>query len=237
MEQKDLISQIKKLREIEPRKDWVLTLKKEILKEEVKAPFLFSFKIPLVLASLLILISFSFVFAKNSLPGDFLYPLKITSEKLILTFTPQEEKPKLQLEITKTRLEELKKIAKENKIEKLTPAIKEVKKSLPVASQTIKEVLKEKEDIKKVKEIAKKVKEIERETEEVKSLGIVIDSNKELEKSTNELKKVLVENEIKDLEKRTLTQPQKEMLEKIKESYNNGDYNKALELIFFLRNK
>lgn len=235
MREKDLISKIKKLREIEPRKDWVLSLREKFIYKEEKSSFVFVLKPALSLVVLLLLTS-SLVLAKTSLPGDFLYPLKTTSEKIILTLTPEEEKPKLQLEITKTRLEELREIAKENKVEKLVPALSETKKTLPVASNTIKEVLK-KEDVQKAKEIVKKVKEIEEKTEEIKSLGVVIGEDEELRETATELKKILVENEIKDLEERSLTEEQKETLEKVKEYYTAGDYNKALELIFFLTNK
>lgn len=232
MEEKDLISKIKKLREIEPRKAWVLYLKERFLENEKKISFILK---PILALSFLSLFLFSFVLAQKSLPGDFLYPLKTTSEKVILILTPKEKKPEVQLEITKTRLEELTEIAKENKIEKLVPALSETKKTFPVVSETIKEVLKKK-DVKKVKKIVKDIKEIEEKTKEVESFGVIIKEDRDFQETALQLKKILVDNEIKELEKRSLTEKQKEILEKAKEFYTNGDYNKALELILFLTN-
>ena len=234
MREKDVIKQLRSLRQIKPNKDWVVFARKEIVGEE-KLVFHLSFKPAFALSLLGILVISSFALAQNSLPGDALYPLKRITEKTRLALTPQSEKPKVQLELTAERLRELKQIAKENKIEKLKPAIAEVNQTIPETARTIQKITKEKNNIENVKEIVKKVDEIEKTKKEVQALGVVVGDD-ELEKTSQELRKELVEEELKDLEKRSLTDNQKELLEKAKEYYQKENYSEALEIIFYLTN-
>ena len=232
MTEKELIRQLKALRDIKPNKDWVVFARKEIIGEE-KPRYQFFLKPAFALSILGIFILSSFALAQNSLPGDTLYPLKKITERARLSLASQNEKPKIQLELTAERLRELKQIAKENKIGKLKPAIAEVNQTIPETAKTIQKIVKEKQNIKNVREIVKKVDEIEKTKKEVQALGIVVGDDS-LEKSSQELRKELVEEELKDLENRSLTADQENLLKKAQEYYQEENYSKALETIFYL---
>ena len=178
----------------------------------------------LVLATLLflgILISGAFSFAQNSLPGDFLYPLKRISEKGQAIFVSEQDKPQAQLELANKRLEELTRIAENNQTQKLAPAITEFQQSV---SQAAKDLKKPK---KITKEIVEQTKKLVEKKEKVEALGVVVGEAEELENALAQL----VEREIKDLESQTLSEEQQEILGEIKENYQAGDYNQALEKI------
>ena len=234
--EKELIRQLKALRDIKPSEDWVSFTRRNIIGESSpKTYFYFKPAFTLSLLGILIISSFSFAVAQNSLPGDRLYSLKRVTERVRLALAPSNEKPRIQLELTTKRLNELKQIAKENKIEKLNSAIAEVNQTIPETAKTIQKIVKEKKNIENVKEIVKKVDEIEKTKKEVQALGIVVKGD-ELEKTSQELRKELVESELKDLEDRSLTENQKNLLEKAKEYYQKEDYSEALETIFYLTN-
>jgi long-subunit acyl-CoA synthetase (AMP-forming) len=169
----------------------------------------------------LILFGLSF----TSLPGEPFYLIKKLVERGQTVFVPEEERPKLELELANKRLEELSKIAEKNDVKKLAPAINEAKESVAQATKNL--VKSKKVD----KEIVQKTLELEKKKQEVeKVLGIKLiegETEEALENSLKEKSEYL----IKDLENRTLTEDQKQILEKAKEYFENGDFAKALELL------
>jgi uncharacterized protein YdaU (DUF1376 family) len=211
MEEKELIEKIRELSQIKPRKNWVLKTKREILGPS------FPILKPILIGLFLILISI-FFFAQKSLPGEKLYAIKRLTEKSQVLFVSKNEKPKLELELANKRLEELIQIAKKDDVRKLAPAMKEVKESTAEAAKSLKKI--EKVDL----EIVEKTKELEENKKMTqKILGTEIET-KELELAY----KILAEREIRDLEKRSLTEKQKEILEKAKEFFEKGDFLSAL---------
>ncbi|MDI6603517.1 MAG: DUF5667 domain-containing protein, partial [Patescibacteria group bacterium] len=162
-----------------------------------------------------------FGFAQHSLPGDLLYSIKKATEKGQAVFVSEAEEPNFQLELANKRLEELKTIAEKNEVTKLPPAIKEVQNS---ASKAAKNLVKSKKvDQKTVENVLK----FEKTKEEIENnilatqLGI-----KEEENPT----KIYVEYLIEELEKRTLTEEDEEILNQMKELVEEGKYAEALEL-------
>jgi long-subunit acyl-CoA synthetase (AMP-forming) len=159
------------------------------------------------------------------LPGEPFYLIKKLVERGQTVFVPEEERPKLELELANKRLEELSKIAEKNDVKKLAPAINEAKESVAQATKNL--VKSKKVD----KEIVQKTLELEKKKQEVeKVLGIKLiegETEEALENSLKEKSEYL----IKDLENRTLTEDQKQILEKAKEYFENGDFAKALELL------
>lgn len=236
MTEVELIRKIQELKKIKPRKDWVVLAKREILGQppttfrefswlSIFSPKkwwgVFPYQYRLVLASLIflgILITGALSFAQNALPGDLLYSLKRITEKSQAVFVSEEEKPKAQLELANKRLEELTKIAEQNQTQRLAPAINEFQASV---SQVAKDLKKPK---KLTKEIIDQTKKLEENKEKVEALGVVVGETEELENALSQL----VEREIKDLEKRTLTEEQQEILEKTKEDFEAGNYSEAL---------
>ena len=210
MEEKDLIFKLKGLNKIAPEKKWVKTTKREIL-----GPTFPIFQ-PILVGSLLLLVAV-FVFAQKSLPGEKLYAIKRLTEKGQTFFVSKEEKPKLDLELANKRLEELREIAQSNDIKKLAPAMKEVKEVSAQAAKSLKQVKKpDQEIVAKTKEIeknkvlAQKILETEIETPEL-----------------NDAYKILAENQIKEIEKSSLTESQAEILNQAKEFFENGDFVSA----------
>ena len=107
MDEKTLIGKIEILRQIRPRKNWVVLTKKRILGEERTLPGLFSdslrvfqglfYQYKLALASLILLfiLGGTFVFAQKSLPGEPLFLVKKITEKTRAVFVSERRNPEL----------------------------------------------------------------------------------------------------------------------------------------------
>ncbi len=238
MSEKELLAKIRELRRIQPRRDWVLLAKKNILGEEVSyrgwaslSSFLEIFRLKLIFVPVLavfVLIGL-FSFSQNSLPGDLLYPVKKITEKSQAVFVSEEEKPKLQLELTNKRLEELNKVAETNQVKNLAPALREFETTKTTAKKEVVNLIKnksEKETIKVAKDIAPKLTDLnEKEKEVYASLNI------ESPEGVNQTaEKAVVEILIKDAKNSSLTEKQKTDLAKVEEYYKSGDYQEALNL-------
>ncbi|MBZ9572256.1 hypothetical protein KJA15_02925 [Patescibacteria group bacterium] len=234
MTEKELIGKIRKLRQIRPRKDWVVLTKKEILGEQPSYRELFSvflrwgaqYKPALATLVVLGVLIGTFVFAKNSLPGDFIFPLKKIAEKTRAIFVSREEKPRVQLEFANKRLEELIRITETNQIKKLAPAIEEYQANVSEAAKNLAKI-REPEEARK---IVPEIKKLEGNIQNLKSHGIVIGEDREPE----DLYEPIAELLIKDLENQTLTDEQLKLFEEAKEDSEVGDFGQALEKILFL---
>jgi hypothetical protein len=238
MTDKDLISQIQLLREIKPRKDWVILTKQRTLEQErivqeqisVTEAFsrvFFQFRPALIPVLVLMILVGTFGFAQISVPGDILYPVKRVGEKSQALFVPEEELPGYNLGKANKRLEELTKIAQSNQVKKLAPAISEFQANVSEAAENLKTVKDP-----NVKEIITEARKLEENKEKVESLGVAIGETEELDNALADL----VEREIENLETGSLTEQQEELLERAKEDFEAGDYNQALEKILFLSN-
>ncbi len=239
MSESDLIKKIRLLKQIRPRKNWALLIKRELFKEppttsrEVSFLSIFSpekwwgVNYRFALATLLfmgILASGAVNLAQNSLPGDFLYPVKRISEKSQAIFVSEKEKPKAQLELANKRLDELTQIAEKNQAQKLAPAINEFKESLSQAAKKLKEPQK------LTKEIVDLTKKLEENRGKVEALGIVIGESEEFNNSLKEF----VQREIEILEESSLTEKQEELLGEIKEDFDAENFTGALVKILLL---
>ena len=247
----ELIKKLQILKQIQPRKGWVLLTKSRILGEEPKRnfasllvsllstagkvsptvgillPFRFlNFKnykpVLVTIASLFILIG-TFIFARNSLPGDLLYPIKKITEQTQKPFVPEKE---FNIKIVNNRLDDLASVAQSNSTKNLAPAINEYKASVSeVAKNLVKDETKKNPN--ELKKIVKEVQSIEKKTAEMESLGMVIGENIELDSALVQLIKLQVD----DLEKRTLTSEQAESIGDIKADIEAGKYSDALEKV------
>lgn len=242
MTEKQIIAKIRQLKQIKPREDWVYFTKQRIL-EEKETEFSFSFvsflkelqrgerfvfrhKPAFAFLTILVVLIGVFGFVQNSVPGDSLFALKKIAEKGTAVFIAEKNQPKHNLEVVNKRLDDLTKIAVENEVNNLAPAINEYQKSISKVVESLSKA--ENSDI--IREIADIVKELEQKEERVKSLGIEIGEDGEL---SNILANI-VETEIKDLENRTLSQEQEQALNEIKQDYEAGSYSEALEKILIL---
>jgi hypothetical protein len=213
-----VVRQIKKLRRIRPRKDWVLLTKDQILGEE-KSLEIFPFLRPAYAGAFFLLFLFGlFEFAQDALPGEYLYQLKKITERGQMILCSEEEKPRFNLELANRRLEELNKIAKENEVKKLAPAINEFQANV---SEAAKNLVKMKKVDEKFIVLTKKIEEEKEKAEEVLATKI------ETEEYDNAVAQI-VKREIVEREEISLTEKQKESLEKAKAYFEEGDYNEAL---------
>jgi hypothetical protein len=219
MTEKELVARIRLLRQIKPSKDWVVLTKREILGENPVY-----FLRPALVGVFAVFIAV-FLFAQNALPGEKLYVIKKITEKGQAVFVSEGEKPKLNLELANKRLEELNQIAENNDVKKLAPAIKEVQKSATEVAKSFKKITKPDQ------EIVARTKELEKNRERAeKILGTKIETEE-----YNDALADLVKNQIDDLEKRALSDEQKEILAQVKVDYEAGNYSQALEKILLLK--
>ncbi|MBM3257722.1 MAG: hypothetical protein FJZ05_00695 [Candidatus Nealsonbacteria bacterium] len=217
MTEKELIGKIQQLRQIKPRKDWVLSNKTELLGENTGFTFLPYFKPALAGLVCLFVCVGLFGFSQNSVPGSLLYSIKKISEKGQAFFVADEGKADFALNLADKRLEELTRIAENNQVKNLPQAITEVQASI---SEAVKSLSGSNQgNLEKLVELGKN-KQI---TEQI--LATQIDSE-ELDHAYMNLTDSL----IKDLETRTLTEEKQEILVQMKELFEIGEYQQALEL-------
>jgi len=168
-------------------------------------------------------------FSQGALPGDPLYSLKRISERTQSVFVSKEEQPKLQLELTNKRLEELNKVAEANQVKRLAPALNEFETTKIAAKKEVVNSIKnksEKEAIKVAKDIAPKLADLNEKEKKVYAT-LNIESTEGTEQTAE---KAVVEILIKDAKNSTLTEEQKTDLVKVEEYYKSGDYQEALNL-------
>ena len=232
MTEKELLRKIRELRQIKPRKDWVVLTKTQILGDvEVRPqPFLFPFFKPVYTGLLFLLLLVGLIeLSQSALPGDPLYSLKRITEKAQAVFVSKEEQPKLQLELTNKRLEELNKVAETNQVKNLAPALSEFETTKIAAKKEVVNSIKnksEKEAIKVAKDIAPKLADLNEKEKKVYAT-LNIESTEGTEQTAE---KAVVEILIKDAKNSTLTEEQKTDLVKVEEYYKSGDYQEALNL-------
>ncbi|MEW6607006.1 MAG: DUF5667 domain-containing protein [bacterium] len=149
--------------------------------------------------------------AKNSLPGQFLYPLKIALEKGRVAIAPkQENKVKLEVEFAEQRVKELAQLVEKHEPERITETVEDFQNKLDLIQVGLQKIGKD-DKIKEIEEVVKIV--------EIKS--------KEIEDILNETDK-----KTEDLEtKKVLAQAKKHLTEKIfvmaLDAGNAGDVESA----------
>jgi len=240
MDDKQLIKMVRRLKAIKPRNEWVILAKKQVFNEEIEAHTLsikgilpwFNFR--WVLAPIICFSLFFGVFSLSqpSLPGDFLYPVKRVGEKIQSRFVSEAGKPNIQLELADKRIDELARIAETNHVKKLGPALNELETTKVAVKEEVTKLVKnkpEKEAIAIAKGIAVKMEEVnKKESQVLATLGI------EAKKKNEPAEKTVVELLIKDAERSSLNESQREHLEKAKEYFAGEEYDQALEEILVL---
>jgi hypothetical protein len=230
MTEKELIGELRKLRQIKPNQDWVVLTKSQILGEDYQHRVLVNWNFltfkPLYAGLIAVFVLFGlFGFSQNSLPGDILYPIKKISEKSQAVFVSETDKPKYNLEIANKRLDELTEIAQTNQVKKLAPALQEFQANISEAAKSLAKV--KGQEVEKIVAQTKKLEENKKKVEEVLATKI------ETEELDNALAQI-VESQIKDLEGRTLTEEQMKILAEAKSDFEAGNYSDALTKILLL---
>jgi len=224
MAKSQLIRKIRELKRVEPRKDWVLSTKTQILGPEPTFQ-LFSFAKPALAGVFALLFVLGiFQFSQGALPGESLYYFKKIVERGQMILCSEEERPRVNLELANKRLEELSQIAEKNEVKKLAPAMDEFQAKVSEAAQNLTKVKKINKEI--VVQI-QKLEENEQKIEEVLATKI------ETEEYDDALAQ-LVEREILEMEEKTLTSEDELLLEKAREDFENGYFSEALVKILDL---
>ncbi|MBL7142217.1 MAG: hypothetical protein ISS83_00925 [Candidatus Pacebacteria bacterium] len=230
MTEKELIGKIQELRQIKPRKDWVLSVKTQILgpspglrASETPGFTFFPYFKPALAGLVSVFVLFGlFGFSQNSVPGSFLYSIKKITEKSQSFFVSDEGKTDFSFNLADKRLEELTRIAENNQVKNLPQAITEVQASISEAvknlSSSDQKTLESLAELGKNKQIAEQILAVQIDSEELDNAYIN-----------------LTESLIQDLETRTLTEEKQEILSQMKELFELGDYQQALE--FYLVNQ
>jgi len=234
----NLVRKIQLLKEIRPRKDWVLLTKSQILGKEPSSieqfsTFLrvfFRFKPAFATLVVLVILGGSFGLAQNSLPGDLIYPLKKITERGQAVFVSESELPKYNLEIANKRLEELTRIAQTNQVKKLAPAISEFQASVSKAAQNLAKIKEPEKGYEAGKTVVVEIKKLEENKQKIETFGVVIGDAEEIENVMCQL----VERDIKNLG--TLLEGQQESLRKAEEYLKEGKCTLAFEKILLLSN-
>lgn len=219
-----LIQRIKKLRQIKPRRDWVVFSKKKILgeREDVRVPGWLCTPIrkPAFVVAPLVLVAMI-------LGGLFVY----------LNFLPQ---PSSSPVITEGPLAEVSESQKEREREKqIMASLQGLQKSLEQATADLNK-LGESRDTRRALQMVEVIKivaqEVEGTIDQIKtsniqseevlaSLSEVKDNSQELEQAAENVRIAIL---IEYLSRKTLTKEQEKLLREAEEYYDNGEYNQAL---------
>jgi len=147
--EKQLIGKLQELRQIKPSEDWVVFTKNRIFASETETRvsvgfsfidflrelqrgerFVFRHKPAFAFALAMVILIGVFGFAQNSVPGDTLFSIKKITEKSQAVFVSEKDLAKYDLGMAGKRLDDLFKIAEENEVKNLAPAINEYKESV-----------------------------------------------------------------------------------------------------------
>lgn len=241
MDEKEIIAKIKLLRKIQPDKNWLVFCRQELVRETLEKkeqspvfsprptfftwllknkPWLPLFRPAVVALSIIIILGFGGLVtvkaALNSLPGDWLYPIKISLERAQIKLVSDEtEKAELEAKMTGRRAQELTEIVNQPssanssvKEEKIEQAVQQIKLQLSTAQEQLpklKEKAITKADSEKLKAMAKTVKENTAKLEEAISqaknnLSENLSENKTLSAKISDISDMAKENNSQVLE-------------------------------------
>jgi hypothetical protein len=244
MTEKELINNLKELKGIKPRKDWVVLTKSRILVKEpsyqsLDASVFSVFRYKLALAPLLgvFLVLGLFGFAQSTIPGDLLFSIKKITETVQVGMSSTADKPMIQLQLANRRLTELSLMAERNQTESLAAAIQEFQSSISGAVKDIALMEKEITNPKALMELVEETKKISENKEKVETvLGTKINGTKELEDAIGTIEKKTAEFLIVDLENRTLSEESQGLLDEAKQDFEEEDYQEALYKLWQIYN-
>ena len=251
MNQEELINSIKQLREIKPRKEWAVLVKSQISLSaealakadnsqpsfakategktksvgimDVISSVFFQKKLAYAFAVVLFLIVGVFGFAKYTVPGDLLFPVKKIAEQSQAALTGQNGFMQ-SVATLNNRINDLAQVAKDGRTDNIPSAISEV-------SANAKDLVKNmKDNLTKDPETLKVV------ANSLKTLADVSGTDLTVNPDVEDLYHTVVSAQIVDLQRATLSTDQKNILARAEDLYNQGKYADALEEIMTINN-
>lgn len=245
MEEKEIIAQLKLLREIRPDADWVANTRKKVVPQRKQSIWeVFGFGQLKIwqpkLQPAIVMSGFLFFIISIALIG--LANIN-KSYAPVISFNPNVNfnDPTRYLTLAEQRIQEIKEIAQNNGDDKILTALKDTQEAIEKAAKALPS---KPDSPEKTKEIVKKVAEINKKAQEIKKeLGVEIDPTTLTSKTEEMIKngiedttQKLVEVEIRILENSSLNDQQQALFEEAKTLYNEGKYQEALEKILTLTN-
>jgi len=211
-----VIQQLKELNSIKPRKDWVeqnkVQLMSQLQAQKVqKQKSIFSYwyllkmlvpfrvlnfmakPIGVVFLVLLMVVSTGILTvsaSRNTIPGDTLYSVKLTSERVKVSFAVSDEnESKVHIQNAQERVRELEQVVKEEnapevKKEKIKIVTENLQKNIESANKSLEKVKITKQEKEKTEKVLAVIKEVDQKTKEIKSK-----LKEQKEKVNNELDK------------------------------------------------
>lgn len=237
--QKLLIEQIKALKEIKPRQEWASLLKSRILAEkqvELQVPvkqeklagimdtlsaIFVPRKLAYAFAVVLFLVVGVFGFAQRTMPGDLLFPMKKIAEQSQAALTGQSGLKQDVLAFN-SRINDLAQVAKDGRKDNIPSAISEISANAKYLVNNLKN--NPVKDSETLKEIASSLK----------TLANVPGTDLSVNPDVKDLYQTVVQSQIEDLEKTTLTEDQSNTLTEVKDLYEQEKYMDALEKILLI---
>lgn len=239
--EKQLIESLKQLKEIKPRKEWAILLKSEILNSKLETnpkskilisktvsdfglriSSLFSRKLAYSFATLVFVIIGIIGFAEYTVPGDLFFPVKKLSEQSQAALAGQSVL-RQDVAALSNRINDLAQVAKEGKKDNIPSAISEINANAKDLAQSLKD-----NPIKDQKTLAKIANSL-------KTLANVPGTDLTASQDVKDLYRAVVQNQIADLQKTTLTDEQKIVFTDAEELYDQGKYADALEKILLIK--
>lgn len=239
MVKEQLISKLQELKQIKPRKDWVVLAKMNVLgsdaterKTVVKPAYNWTFsnilrliyqrKLTYAFVVFLFISVGMFSIAQYTLPGDMLFSVKKITEQSQASLIGRSD-VKNSFENLKKRSQDLAQAVKDNRENNISSAVKEVKDAASGLNNALA----------KNPALAKEV------ALEIKDNGTLLNmlgdfEGVDLKQTSDVLYKTIDSQIIDSLQETTLTESQQKMLEEAKKLYNEGDYSGALEKILLI---
>jgi hypothetical protein len=225
MNQKELVNSIRQLKEIKPRAEWAVLLKSKILISNFEirnSKFFFGFltqkRLAYAFATLLFVVVGLAGFAQCTVPGDMLFPIRKIAEQSGAALTGQTSL-KQNAAALSTRINDLAQVTKEGRKNNIPSTISEIDASALELAKNLKD--NPVQDSQTLKEIAVSLK----------TLADIPGTDLTANPDVKNLYQTVVQSQIEDLEKSTLTDEQKETLNEAKELYEQERYVDALEKI------
>ena len=233
--QKKLIESLRQMKEIKPRKEWAVLLKSQILSEQQEitpiqaqsAGFesffsnFFEKKMGYAFSAVLLLAIGIFGLSRYAMPGDTLFSVKKIADQSQASLTGQTQLNQ-DVATLNSRINDLAQITKEGNTANIPPAVSEVSVNV---SQLVKNLKNNpKQTPQTIKEIASSLK----------TLADVPGTDLSNNQDVKDLYQAVVQNQIDDLQKTTLTDDQKKILTTVEDLAKQGKYSEALEKILLI---
>lgn len=233
MREKDILAKFTILKQIEPRKDWVIFTRQRIFGFPIQERFGFT-DIVSYLSYLVRKPAFALAAFVLLLGGGIVVQVANQDLQKDLSQTEELEAALASLELAQQRLETLRTIAQQEDTSSLPAAIKDFEERNAQASKDFVRLVEN--SSKNALQAGLKLVQLQKEKSQLERvLGTTLgtEENNEVENAT----KILLEQEFSDLETRTLTEEQTALFEEAKAAFDEGDYSSAIEKVWQLSNQ